>query len=342
MASNASNKCKASGTSLKSSQAKNSAAVGRTSVNEAIEDENCGFCHKTVCSTDKAVLCEYCKLWFHISCESVPEGVYEYLGSRGVHWFCRGCDSKFSEMLRGLQKVEEQQQLFDRRQVRYEEDNKCLKERQDTLQEDFVGLREEIEIVKEGWSCLMSELEERLEKISENQTRVTAQVVPVTEGNTGNVGIGLTRREVVEQIERDKRKMNLMVMGIKEGDREEDVVNSIIDKLGGVVEEGDISSIERVGKRVDDKNRPIRVSFRNSELRAKLLKKKVELRGTTLKDLYLSPDLTPQQQVFDKTLRDKFKKLQTEGVDNIKIKNGTIVKNVSGKEEIIFPSAQTQ
>ena len=45
------------------------------------------------------------------------------------------------------------------------------------------------------------------------------------------------------------------------------------------------------------------------------------------KDVYITPDLTHQQQEVDKNLRDNLKKIKEAGEKDAKIKKGKIIKN---------------
>jgi len=104
---------------------------------------------------------------------------------------------------------------------------------------------------------------------------------------------------------------------------------------------GSIRGTERIGKGREGFNRHVRVVFDSLEAKNVILRKAVELNGTELRAYYVAPDITPRQQLQDKALRAKFKQLREGGVESIKIKRGTIVKNLEGREEIIFRIGQS-
>ena len=52
--------------------------------------------------------------------------------------------------------------------------------------------------------------------------------------------------------------------------------------------------------------------------------------------MYIAPDLTKRQQEMDKDLRDHVKKFRSEGQENVKIRNGKVIKNVQGGQVTIL------
>ena len=159
----------------------------------------------------------------------------------------------------------------------------------------------------------------------------------------GNLNVNpCTRRDIQEEIEIDKRRGNLIFKGIKENQNAEEFIQNVVIKLVG--EEGGncINGVTRVGKCREGFDRPVRVIFNNAEKRGLVLSKASTLNGSEFKSIYVSPDLTPKQQLQDKTLRTKLKEFRDNSMENVKIKRGNIVqKNGEGLEVIIFSLAQT-
>ena len=55
---------------------------------------DCGNCSKRVTKTAKALACDCCKLWYHMSCARLTDDDYEFMKNRkgfGFRWFCSGC-----------------------------------------------------------------------------------------------------------------------------------------------------------------------------------------------------------------------------------------------------------
>jgi len=54
------------------------------------------------------------------------------------------------------------------------------------------------------------------------------------------------------------------------------------------------------------------------------------------KKCFISPDLTKEQQAFDKELRTEVKKLRDKGETDVKIKRGRVVKTLASGGEVVM------
>ena len=238
--------------------------------------------------------------------------------------------------------MEEEQKVLRVSMNRIEEQHDGFREILQGMQRSIEGLKEEV-IKAKGVDELKVEVDalrgvwrSRVDKLEEKFEERGARMM----GGGKDIRGGLDDRDIAEQIRRYERRDNLMVMGIKEGEDAFEVLKNIGDTLGMKVEEGDIISIDRVGRGGEGKNRPIRVIFNNKDVKQKLLKLKVNLKNTVFREVYLSPDLTPKQQMLDKTLRDKLKELREGGVEGFRIKSRAIVREDRGHEIVVFAPGQ--
>ena len=72
-----------------------------------------------------------------------------------------------------------------------------------------------------------------------------------------------------------------------------------------------------------------------------ILSRAKELRNVeNFKRMFISPDLTRRQQKADKELRTELKKFREQGESTAKIRYGKIVKNVNGREVVLYQAAQ--
>src|SRR6267154_1585903 len=89
-----------------------------------------------------------------------------------------------------------------------------------------------------------------------------------------------------------------------------------------------------------EKIRSIRVKVKTVEGRSEMLKRAKQLKDNDFKKVYIAPDLTRKQQLFDKDLRERLKQFRNdaeEGERNLFcIKSGKIIKNEKGKQEFIM------
>lgn len=63
-----------------------------------------------ITKASKALLCEICELWWHISCAEVTEDQYVVLndGISGIHWFCWYCNVGSAKVLKALGEVKKE------------------------------------------------------------------------------------------------------------------------------------------------------------------------------------------------------------------------------------------
>ena len=55
-----------------------------------------GACGKKVAKSAKALACDFCRLWYHMSCTGLTDSDYDFMKSRkglGFRWFCGNCIS---------------------------------------------------------------------------------------------------------------------------------------------------------------------------------------------------------------------------------------------------------
>jgi len=137
--------------------------------------------------------------------------------------------------------------------------------------------------------------------------------------------------------------MNLIIHGVPEKDAEQDI-DQVTEILGtGLHMDYDrhISSVMRIGKLDENKPRPIRIVIKSMDGKKEILSRAKDLKNVEdFKRMFISPDLTRKQQKVDKELRTELKKFREQGETAAKIKYGKIVKNVGGREEVLFQTAQ--
>ena len=145
--------------------------------------------------------------------------------------------------------------------------------------------------------------------------------------------------EVSEQMEREKRKNNLVIFGIEETN-DENITKSKINDIMNViaVDTSKVKYFGRVGRTVTaGRPRVVRVVCEDAEVRRKILKESNKLRGASgLERTYISPDLTKNQQELDKALREKLKTIRVQ-YKEAKISNGEIIVVESGNRKVLHP-----
>ena len=57
---------------------------------------DCGACGKKVAKSAKALACDFCRLWYHMSCGGLTDSNYDFMKSQkglGFRWICGKCNS---------------------------------------------------------------------------------------------------------------------------------------------------------------------------------------------------------------------------------------------------------
>lgn len=299
-------------------------------------DDICISCQSVVHDADNCIQCEVCEGWFHIGCQGIPMEVYPFLRIEGLHWYCRGCNSKFSELLKSVVKLQESQTTM-----------------QNQIEQTKLDIASLSNKLIENRNEIMNHVNQELNSLTGKCTALENKITDMKVGEGGgrheiqtdvSGGITLNRSDIIEQIEIDKRRNNIIIMGIEEHENVLEVSKKVVGKL---LEKENIGvdtlrSVERVGTIRADKTRPVRLVLGDFKTKFEVLKGGPKLKGTELKKYFVSPDLTAKQQIQDKFLRDKLKAMREGGHTDIKISKGKIVrKNLSG-EETLFPPQTTQ
>lgn len=274
-------------------------AENRTpSERESTEPDKCGSCKKPVNEEDNGLLCEICERWYHSSCQGMDELTYKVLNQECIHWFCKSCDKRVARLVTTVAKLEERQEI---------------------LEKDMEDTKRELHSVKEN--------------ITEIRVRVNDLENDRSEGTQG-----ITREDVLEEMEKERRRNNLVVMGVKNEGEDQEFIKDMFTRLVGAKGVRAMDSVERIGKRDANKIRPIRVVLKNTETKFDILKAASELKNhPEYKDVYIMTDLTRKQQEAEKNLKKVFKEYKDQGEKDIRIKKGKVIKNVNGEEVTLFP-----
>ena len=328
----------------------------------------CGKCHvefgKEKGKANQAMHCDLCSKWYHLECTTVPEALYKAMSKfdvKALKWLCEKCDETFMDSAEELKKkqksmdmeLEKMGKQMAEIQAKLNEESKKMKERMDGLEAEMVGMKIEItDAGREG-----KEDRGRTEKGTTDRQ---------PNGDLGGRGEGASggednedegwqtvnrkrerelQAQVVETMEREKRKNNIIIMGLSEemNDKEtEEFIGEMLSTIMGV-EQVELKVHGRVGKKAEaDKKRPVKVEVREATVRRSILQKAANLKKEQkYEKIYVSPDLTRKQQEEDKALRDKVKEFRGQGMEGVKINKGCVVKELQGgKKEILFNPSQ--
>ena len=216
-----------------------------------------------------------------------------------------------------------------------------------------VGVRKELEKAKRewGWDQVKGDLEKLKVESGEVKNGLTKSLRDIMKeeqekqdkekkegGDRSVVGRKEIRMEVVEEIEREKRRDKLVLMGVPEEGVDgggEDIVRDVVQGLMAEVKI-QYQVLGRVGKKIDGRMpRPVRIRVDDVAHRKKLLAKAKDLKHMDqFSKIYIVPDLTRVQQLEDKKIRDQVKKYRQEGEIGVRIERGKIVRGSRGGQVV--------
>jgi hypothetical protein len=314
----------------------------KTSRKEGID--YCGHCGDE--AENEAVECEVCEKWFHIKCAGIASGAYKALkADKAIHWYCKGCSGG---VVNTWKKLHERQEKMEKEMAELREEVNGMK--------TFRGRIENLESSMENHNKEWKELQKRIKQVEEKEVRedqqhevenmklnfqeIVREQELEREKELKNKDKEI-QQKMFEVMEREKRKKNLIIRGIKEEGEinERDEVKKILETL--IVDNIKYDIIGRVGKKGTEgsKGRPLRIQVEDVDQKWRILSRGKKLKDAGeewLRKVYLAPDLTKVQQEEDKKLRDKVKEFRDTGKLNVRITKGQVVSRENGSSEVLY------
>jgi hypothetical protein len=306
------------------------------------EPVRCGECRKVV--MDKGIQCEICELWFHCKCENVAEETYKLMNQDKVHYYCGRCDKAVGKLLKVVLDVQARQKKleeeFHKMQNDIEKRNYVKQEQLEGVVQKFGKDIEEVKqrIIKE--KSVMGKGEEEIQKLQTDIKEIKSGLESQL-----NTTVKEVREDVEESMERERRKLNLIIHGIGDEDAEKDV-----EMVMNIFGEGlkmdfgrHVEKMVRIGRMVNEQRpRPLRITLKSGEGRREILARAKSLKDSEkFKKFFITPDLTRKQQLVDKELRAQLRKFKSEGEIEAKIKFGKVIKNLQGgRVVVLYPTSQ--
>lgn len=142
------------------------------------------------------------------------------------------------------------------------------------------------------------------------------------------------REEVIdESVERSIRACNVVLYNVKESSEDASVVNDLLEVI-------DVSlvvtpeNVLRLGKRNENKPRPIKLRFKNTDMARLCLRKQSALLGNaTFSGVVVRDDKTPRQRQYLNALRDELQRRTDNGETNLTIKYINHVPKITIKQK---------
>ena len=146
---------------------KKSSVSDNTASDAIATKDQCNICNSSVKAGDKGIMCESCKLWFHVKCVGINLKLYDLLqleGAKQIHWFCSQCDSKVMEICNITVRCEKiEKELIE---LKYEINNKADKDTVIKSLQEFNNLKVTLhKDVEKDMNKIKAEVDSELQKI---------------------------------------------------------------------------------------------------------------------------------------------------------------------------------
>ena len=159
-------------------------------VDEIKNVDQCGSCEKSVSKDDKALYCDICRLWFHISCVNVPIKKYNFLKqNEDIFWYCLFCNKAAKSLHQDL--------------VMVKAENVQLRESLKLIEEKFVEMEERRITDRIDWMIAVDRNEQysrkdalRFSGIPHNTGESTEQLEDKIIDICDKAGVQLKREEI--------------------------------------------------------------------------------------------------------------------------------------------------
>ena len=283
-----------------------------------VEDppRECTFCHVIFTKKeDEMIECGRCDDWVCLECSRLKMEEYVALcfGTRSIHWYCDRCNAHAVKAVKSDNEIEQKCKEY-------------FSTLSDEIQQTKVDLQNNITAVENRVTQvdtrLSKEIDELKKKIKEYEDN------PQNSNGTG----------IEEIAERNKRLQNIVIFNAKESSSEDIEERKLHDKqyveklLNDIKAIANIDKINRLGQRVNNKNRPLKIKLNTETEQRNVMSKARALKDLRQYDrVYISRDMTPLEQRQRKVLVIEMKKKQAEAAaagtqDKWIIRKGRVVK----------------
>jgi hypothetical protein len=285
-------------------------------------------------------------MWFHVGCVDFPTNLYSAMAKfveakgEGLYWFCGPCNSDYKSIRGDIQELKDKMKHLEEGWKGVKEDMAKSEEAAKGLKEEMVAAKKAVEVAAgEGVELVKREIGQAKSSFAEAVKTEGIKFVDIVKeeedkwvtvaGKDKKKTDRTMQMEVAEALEREKRKDKIVVIGIEEetegGPSDGETVTDILDSLVTEYEVG-FTVIGRIGKKVENGRRPIRVMIEDQESRRRILGRAKMLKGwNDTKKIYVVPDMTRMEQERDKVLRDEVKRRKDAGEMNVKIVKKVVV-----------------
>ena len=336
-------------------------------------------CGKALKETD-CVSCDICQRWFHPACQKLSPSAFSALCHYEFFWSCDICRIKLPDIIEAGKSCVVMNQKIDEMTKLIEEHQKAVKEQLGEVTvllrsqkdeqassakkiSDLEKSMEDVSTTLSGEASAKKKLEVSLKKILKDEGKTTRDELTEAmsalgrerkESRQGGPASTQMQNEVAksvkECIEQEKRRKNIVVHNLKEPDAELSVEGKQEDDKHTFQEmcketmrlNTRVEKTFRVGKSTSGRPRLLIVVLEEEATKWEVLRMARNLRDVECyNNIYITPDLTPEEQARDKALRQELKRRRAAG-EMVEIRRGRIVikRNQEVKDTLTDPTTE--
>lgn len=307
--------------------------AARDAMIQSLPGENCPHCNQPCTAENKAVQCDLCGVWAHVKCEGLPEDIYDTLNHvcevvNNISYYCDAnhCCSRIKQLTHHHYNTLEQE---------------STPSTLDTVEESLSDLKTQIEEK-------IQDLSSKIEHLLSNQSGISMEVDVATQSlqtppASASIAFNTTASSIADELaDRERRKNNLIIYNLPEKSDREDDKKLFVELCKTVYsEEFAVNKILRMGRRIENKHRPLLVVFKHETDKSFLLTNSARLRKHDVyKTVYFSPDRTKFERLKHKKLVEELKQRKAKGETNLMIRNNAIVNRRTNTSSVATPNNQ--
>lgn len=292
--------------------------------------DKCGACQANIHKNSYAILCFLCDNWYHIKCveitvSSLNHFERELKKDNGERWNCPNCVKENVKRAHNSRKsLSSSQDAIDKKYTLEDVMNKLNS--METQHQSLIDRYEKQLAINDN---LQKEIDDIKLKLSE-LVRNPECNIPNRSGDNTSIaeGSGIIR----EIQDRETRKKNVIIFGNAETNSQEEAFNEkkstldILQSINPSISEENIVHLYRLGRKQNNKPRPLKVILKSSEIARDIISKAKKLKwNPNTTGISVSFDRTPLQTKEYKDLKEQLNIRLASGEQNLRIRyiNGT-------------------
>jgi chaperonin cofactor prefoldin len=299
----------------------------------------CPCCKAGVLNADMGLQCEICEEWSHANCMKISDVEYQFLKDhKGIDWFCGQCKKTIASVIKTSTGFKDKQDKLDKEVDEIKESLQCQVDKiEKELKSISVRVAEIDKNVKDNTEKVLStdtKIETAIEaKLIDSLAKPSfaSVVAKEVDNKFSQVSVDVTKvqqsieeskRNVLEEKDREARGNNIIIYRVPEGTSKEDTnkndktfcMELCSDVLGIDSDVIDFKALFRLGRFETGKVRPILIQVREKTLKNQIMESLYKLRGADdkFKNVSITHDLTQKERVECKALIEEAKKKQIE------------------------------